>query len=274
MQFLIGFLLSGTFSLLAWRARALSASGAWAATLCGGLIFGAGGWAWAALLLAFFISSSALSRLFRRHKLALNEKFSKGSQRDWAQVGANGGLGALLAVSLAIGLALPTGLWPGPTWLWAAYAGAIAAVNADTWATEIGVLSRSAPRLITNGRVVERGTSGALTLLGSAAALAGAALIALLAALLSPAGFALALVGAVTAGGLAGSLFDSLLGATLQAIYHCPACQKETEQHPTHRCGSATSRRRGWPWVNNEVVNFLCSMMGAAVAALLWGLFQ
>lgn len=261
MLFILGFCLSTIFALLAWRLKALSASGAVAAALTGGLIFGAGGWPWASLLLAFFTSSSALSRLFRQRKTTLNEKFSKGSRRDWAQVCANGGLGALLAAGLA--------LWPSLGWLWPAFAGAMAAVNADTWATEVGVLSRTPPRLITNGQVVERGTSGALTALGTLAALGGAALIALLAALFSSPGQRLLLAGAVTLGGLAGSLFDSLLGATQQAIYHCPACRKETERHPTHTCGSRTTLLRGWRWMDNDVVNWLCSFAGAFVAVLL-----
>src|SRR5690606_2769225 len=100
----------------------------------------------------------------------LSEKFSKGHRRDWAQVAANGGLGALLAVAHA--------LLPGEAWPWMAFAGAMAAVNADTWATELGVLNPTPPRLVTSGKPVERGTSGAVSVGGSLAALAGAALVA------------------------------------------------------------------------------------------------
>src|SRR5438093_5230732 len=46
-------------------------------------------------------------------------------------------------------------------------AGALAAAAADTWATEIGAFSPFAPRLITSGRQVPRGTSGGITVLGS-----------------------------------------------------------------------------------------------------------
>ena len=68
--------------------------------LSGGLIFGLGGIPWAVLLLAFFISSSLLSRAFAASKFVLAEKFAKGSRRDYGQVLANGGLGALLALGL------------------------------------------------------------------------------------------------------------------------------------------------------------------------------
>ncbi len=175
IRLLIGFLLAGAIAYLAYRVRSLSASGAWAAVLTGGLIFGLGGLPWAALLLTFFISSSAVSRLFSQRKSAMNEKFSKGSRRDWGQVFANGSLGALLA--------LAAGIWPGSAWPWFAFVGAMAAVNGDTWATELGVLSRSQPRLISNGKRVERGTSGGITLLGILSTLGAAALVGLMAVL-------------------------------------------------------------------------------------------
>ena len=113
MQPMIGFFLAILIALLAWRTGSLSASGAWAAVLTGGLIFGYGGLPWAILLLTFFISSSALSRAFSKRKTSLAEKFSKGSRRDWGQVLANGGLGALLAIGYSIS--------PQHEWLWLAF---------------------------------------------------------------------------------------------------------------------------------------------------------
>jgi uncharacterized membrane protein len=64
----------------------------------------------------------------------------------------------------------------------------------------------------------------------------------------------------------AGSLFDSLLGATVQAIYFCPKDQKETERQPLHTCGTETVHLRGWEWLNNDWVNFGCGAMGAVLA--------
>jgi uncharacterized protein (TIGR00297 family) len=262
MQQLIGFLLAILIAVVAWRARALSSSGAWAAVLTGGLTFGLGGVPWAVLLLVFFISSSALSRAFSKQKTDLAEKFSKGSQRDWGQVMANGGLGAALAI----------GFWLAPhqEGLWLAYAGAMAAVNADTWSTELGVLSPVLPRLITNGKKVEQGASGGITLTGTLAALAGAILIGIAAVVSKPGQGWWFIFLSITLGGLIGSLFDSVLGATIQAIYWCPSCSKETERHPIHSCGTTTRQIRGWPWVNNDVVNLACSLMGAIAALGIW----
>lgn len=267
ISLLIGFILGGLVGYLALKAGALSRSGAWAATISGGLIFGLGRLPWAVLLLLFFISSSLLSRLFKQRKIAVSEKFSKGNQRDWGQVFANGGLGALLVIVHAI--------FPAQVWPWIAFSGAMAAVNADTWATELGVLSSRRPRLITSGESVEQGTSGGISLLGTSATILGAFLIGLGAALFDPRfsmspGDSWMLIFAATLGGLAGSLFDSFLGATSQAIYFCPSCEKETERYPYHACGTQTSLLRGWRWLNNDLVNFACSTVGALVAVGIW----
>jgi len=263
---LIGLFLGGLIGYLALIAGALSRSGAWAAAFSGGLIFGLGRLSWSVLLLLFFISSSLLSRLFKQRKISVSEKFSKGSQRDWGQVFANGSLGAILVI---VHTFFPTQVWP-----FVAFVGAMAAVNADTWATELGVLSSSPPRLITSGKIVEQGTSGGITLLGTGATLLGALLIGLGAAitdpLLDPSLDFWILVFAAVLGGLAGSLFDSLLGATSQAIYYCPCCEKETERYPLHVCGTQTSLIRGWGWLNNDLVNFACSLFGALVAVGVW----
>ncbi|HTX92465.1 MAG TPA: DUF92 domain-containing protein [Anaerolineales bacterium] len=264
LQLLLGLLFAAVIALVAYRASSLSRSGAWGAFLEGTIIFGLGGWQWATLLLAFFISSSALTRLFARRKASLNEKFDKGGTRDIGQVLANGGIAAIF-----------TGLhffFPQAAWTWMGFAASLAAVNADTWATELGVLNPSMPRLITTWKPVERGTSGGISLYGTLASLAGSAFVSILGALVAP-GFVqvsfpiLFLV--LTLSGLLGSLFDSFLGATVQAIYFCPKCEKETEKHPSHTCGTETVQLRGWKWLNNDLVNLCCSVVGALVGVVL-----
>jgi uncharacterized protein (TIGR00297 family) len=266
MQIILGFILASIIALLAWRVGSLSASGAWAAVITGGLIFGLGGLPWALLLLTFFITSSALSRVFKQRKASLAEKFSKGDRRDWGQVLANGAFGALLAISFFI--------HTHREWVWMAFAGCMAAVNADTWSTELGVLSTIQPRMITSGQKVERGTSGGVTLVGSLAAVGGAGLIAMVALIFNPPQSWLTSLGIIILAGVAGAFIDSLLGATVQAIYWCPTCQKETERQPVHICGTTTYQVRGWSWVKNDLVNFICSFTGAIVAAGLWFLFR
>jgi len=69
-------------------------------------------------------------------------------------------------------------------------------------------------------------------------------------------------------GGVAGALFDSLLGATVQSRRWCDTCQRETE-HIVHQCGTATKNVRGFQWMDNDMVNFLSSAAGGLIAAIL-----
>lgn len=250
-----GLILGAAAGGLGWWAGALSISGAAAAALVGTLTFGFGGWQAAGLLIAFFVSSSALSRLAKARKQIVEADFAKGGRRDWGQVLANGGLAAALAVAYGVqgNIAWAAGLM-----------GALAAVNADTWGTELGVLSRRTPHLITTGQPVRPGVSGGVTLEGLLASMGGAALIAALGSWWW-ADESLLIAGLV--GGMVGSTVDSLLGASLQAMYYCPNCEKETERHPAHICGALTRPLRGWPWLNNDVVNLLASSAGAILAA-------
>lgn len=237
-------------------------SGAVAAAILGTLVFGFGGLQWSVLLLTFFLTSSLLSKLFRRKKGQAEEKFSKGSRRDAWQVLANGGISG---VAILLQIAFPEAVWP-----FYLAAGSLAAANADTWATELGVLSPTQPRLITSLKPVEKGTSGAVSQLGSLAALGGSALIALAAVLVSQTGWlAFALI---TIAGFIGSLVDSLLGATIQAQYWCTVCDKVTEKHPRHGCGTDTTLHSGWRWMNNDAVNLLCTLTGGIAALLLLNL--
>lgn len=274
-RLLLGLVLSAAMAGLGYWRGSLARSGVIGAVLVGTLIFGLGGVVWGLLLIAFFASSSWLSHYRSKDKEETVADFSKGGRRDLGQTLANGGLGAILAIVFA--------RYPDPV-LFAAFVGVMAAVNADTWATELGILSRVPPRLITTGEVVPPGTSGAVSRLGTWASAAGALLIGALAtalaqgaSLIEGSGWNLqastyTLIAVI--GGLAGSLFDSLLGATFQGIYYCEACAKVTES-AVHRCGQDTQPLRGWEWLNNDVVNLVASLIGGLVAAsLAWILWR
>jgi uncharacterized protein (TIGR00297 family) len=269
----LGLALSLLISLGGYWKRALTRTGVGGAVFLGTVIFGFGGWDWGMVLITFFVLSSALSYYKQSVKQSLAEKFAKGSRRDLAQTFANAGLGALIA--------LISWLLKRPTLL-AAYVGAMATVNADTWATELGVLSRRPPRLITTGAVVEPGTSGGISRLGTLATLLGGLVIGLAAALfaLLDGGMGardsfvglLPLLPTGMLGGLAGSLCDSFLGATVQAIYYSRSRDKETEKE-IDPDGTHNELVRGWPWLDNDWVNFLSSGVGALVALGVWQLF-
>ena len=260
MHLLLAFALSTAVAGIALWHRSLAPSGAVGAVVVGTATFACGGWAWGLLLVLFFVTSSALSHFREGAKRDAARAFEKGNRRDLAQVVANGGFAAALAVAAACEP------WNG--WF-VMFVGTLAAVAADTWATELGVLNPSKPRLITSWNPVEMGTSGAISVYGTLAALGGAFLIALLGGALGPAGRFWANLETITVAGLLGALFDSFLGATVQAIYHCPQCDKETERHPLHTCGTQTVQIRGWRWLNNDLVNTACATVGALIGLVL-----
>ncbi len=264
IRLLLGLFFSSGVALLAYRRHSLSRSGVAGTIVAGTTTLGLGGWSWGLSLIFFFVTSTFFSHFRERDKaLTAEDKFSKGSQRDWLQVTANGGV--------ATALALAHGLTTSPathTSLQAGYAGALATATADTWATELGVLSPQPPRLITTGKQTTPGTSGGVTLLGTSAAATGALSLGFFFWLIQRGHrVRIALPSVAFISGLCGSLFDSFLGATIQAMYYCPKCQKETERR-VHNCGTRTQALRGLPWVNNEVVNLLATLFGAVVAMI------
>lgn len=265
-------LLAAVLSLLvvsgAYLTRALSRSGAIAAWTEGTITLAAGGPVPALALIFFFASSSLLTRVAAQRKAALVEEYAKGGARDWEQVLANGGVATLCA----LGLGFAPSTWREGFLL--ALVGALAAATADTWATEVGGLAPN-PRLITTGRIVPPGTSGGISTWGIVASLAGGLFLGMSVVLSARATWpvwnpvprvsVLRLITAAGVAGLTGSLVDSLLGATVQAMFWCPTCGKETERR-AHRCGIPTVHTRGWEWVSNDVVNFAATLVGSIMA--------
>jgi uncharacterized protein (TIGR00297 family) len=252
-QFAIGAALAAIVALAAWRARALDGSGAIGAWFVGTAVFGAGGWQGAAVLLAFFVPSTILSRIGRERKRALDDVGKQGPRDLW-QVLANGGIAALCALAAVRFASAP---------LAAAFAGAFAAASADTWGTEIGTLVRQRPRSIVTFREIATGLSGGVTVAGTLAEFGGAFAVAIVAAATGVAAFL-----PVAIGGVAGAIVDSLIGATFQALRWCPQCAAECETNP-HHCGAPTIVRRGASWIENDAVNFAATLTGALAAGLM-----
>jgi uncharacterized protein (TIGR00297 family) len=238
--------ISGIFAAVSYRLRILNLSGSIATTALGTIILGLGGWVWIIPMLAFFLSASLLS-IARKWRSGEIEE-AKGSRRDAVQVLANGGLAGavVLAQSFTKGDLYPV------------YLGVLAAVNADTWSTEIGVMLGRKPRNVISGRLVPAGTSGGATLMGLFGAVLGAILIAVVGEMVATASLPV-----IAMAGIFGSVFDSLLGATVQEKRRCPVCRKDTEM-PRH-CDQRTERIDGVPGVNNDVVNLLCGAMGGLI---------
>ncbi|MBT2293038.1 DUF92 domain-containing protein [Paenibacillus albidus] len=262
MQWIIGASGAILVSGAAYSKRSLSLSGMLAAIAMGTIYFGAGNAFWFGILLMFFITSSLLSKLRHDNKAELEKTYAKTGRRDAGQVFANGGLGMLLVLLYAI--------YPLELWIFG-FIGVMATVTSDTWATEIGTLSRKPPRSVLTGKVLQAGASGGVSLPGTLAAAGGGLLIGvsswLLMALSGMSGHALWLLSlAGLLGGLAGAFADSILGATVQRMNRCAVCGREVEgeQH----CGKPAVYGRGWHWMSNDAVNAVSSILGGGVALL------
>ncbi|MEW5311050.1 MAG: hypothetical protein WDW38_002796 [Sanguina aurantia] len=239
-----------------------------------------------ATLLAFFFSSSKLTKYKGELKEALDDSSKKGGQRDWVQVMCNGLVPTLLSISygvLAGCVDVPLGLNPsmelwkaqGVTALMGAFLGYYSCCCGDTWASELGPLSTDTPRLITTGRPVRKGTNGGVTLLGTSASIFGGmamGLVFYLAGLASPTlwvnsyhDVALTQWRLIPLGlmaGLFGSLLDSLLGATLQYSGY-----NRVTQRVTQTAGPDVTHISGRAVLDNNAVNLCSASITAALTA-------
>lgn len=271
-QIVIGVGISFMFARLSFGLKFLSASGAVCTFLLASTIFSIGGIVWTIPILTFFFLSSILSKVGKARKKKFDLIFEKGSQRDMGQVIANGGVGWILMIAYPF---LPNESWRDLFYF--GYLGTMAAVQADTWATEIGTMIRNPkPVSIVNFKPVPAGTSGGITVIGTSGAFLGAFIIAISGrlsnmSLVDSTGLVKVLL-VVSFAGLIGSLVDSYFGATLQAQYYDEYRQKITEKtHHQSEDGTLISNKliKGVRWIDNDFVNFVCGMTGALVAMLL-----
>jgi uncharacterized protein (TIGR00297 family) len=252
----------------AWKARILDEGGAISAFLIGFVTFVVpiDGWKWFIVLLIFLMVSSYMTHYKYQAKRKKGFAQEKGGARGWPNVSANGVVAGVMALSTLFFSQ------PNQELILAAFLGAVATANADTLATEIGLLNPTDPRLITNLRkIVPAGTSGGISILGEIATLSGALVIGVAAGLLRmtgnpgwPLSFTL---GMTIIAGLVGCTVDSFIGATAQGIYRCSVCKKITENR--RHCGSPSIPLRGRRVIDNNVVNLIATMSGAAFAVII-----
>jgi len=259
LQLTVGLILGLLIGIIALLLHFLTLSGSVGAFILATLIYGIGGWLWTVPILTFFIISSLLSKIGKPHKERFNVIFEKSNTRDIGQVLANGSIAGLTLLGNLF--------FPNPAW-YILFLGALSAVNADTWATELGIFSKKYPVSIRDFKKVPHGTSGGITLLGSLSGFLGASVIALSGWLMAPSHFHLTpksmIFWLIVLAGFLASFIDSLLGATIQAQYRCPVCQKTTEK-PVHCSQEKTRLVSGFYWLNNDWVNLFCSVSGLVI---------
>ncbi|GIQ88246.1 protein of unknown function DUF92, TMEM19, partial [Kipferlia bialata] len=261
------------------RKGSLSRSGGIAAFWMGVVVFPLGR-AWFGPVLAFFVPSSLLSKVKGRGgradvKEKAEKKAVKGSRRDCVQVFANGGCAIACACIYHFHPSVP---------VYCAFVTSLAASSADTWASEIGTLSKGLPRMLLTLRQVERGVSGAVSGLGTLACAMGALVVSVTGvygmAHLSglsdtvpyPSTSPLALLGVFTVCGVVGCMVDSILGASVQRVGVCRECKAETEAL-TH-CNRLTDTVKGWQYMDNDAVNACASCLGGVAGALAIGMMR
>jgi uncharacterized protein (TIGR00297 family) len=249
----IAAVLSALIAFFAFRARALTADGAVLAFLVGFLVLAGTGWPGGLALGAFFVSSTFLSRRAEKHEPAWLD--APGNRRNAWQVLANGGVAALGGL---------IGLLGRPATGLAIVACSLAAAAADTWATSSGMASAGDPVDVLRWKRVPKGTSGGVSLRGTLGGVGGAIVVAT-APLMAGAPASLLLAGAVT--GTIGMVADSLIGATLQGRFICPACELQSER-PIHRCGNRTVPTGGLTGLTNDGVNFLATAVAGLIGSI------
>ncbi|NHJ04820.1 MAG: DUF92 domain-containing protein [Candidatus Heimdallarchaeota archaeon] len=224
-------------------------------------------------LFTFFISSSILTRYRKKDKEGIQDKFDKGGERDTSQVLANGLAGFIFAALHLIIYVFTENIVLSNAFIYA-FITAIATTNADTWGTEIGILSKDQPYWILNlNKKVEHGTSGGVSLKGTGAALIGALIVTIIVLIVEifwknpipnsstwQIYLFLPIAGMM---GFVGAIFDSMFGATLQGFFKCTVCGKGTEKRI--HCKEPTELQRGKEWFRNDHVNFWSSFLAGCL---------
>ena len=250
-----------TVALASVLTGTLDKYGCVAGTVVGLAVLFFGGWRWFAVLLTFFVSAAFFTRFKSELKRQMGAGEGREGTRSWQNVLANGSVASAFAVAYGLTYFTPFAL---------GYLGAIGTSAADTLATEIGLLNPYAPRLITNlNRQVPAGTSGAVSPYGAVASLVGAGVVSSVARVLTlPSWNGLGSFMVVLMAGFMGSTFDSLLGATVQAIYRCPLCGALTERRA--HCNTRTQHFSRNRFLDNNAVNLLATAFGGLSATVLY----
>lgn len=270
-----------------YKKGSLSFSGSIAAVFVGFVSMTAS-YRFGVILILFYYSGSKLTKYKSGVKAKIEDGHTEGGNRDAIQVYANSILATIIALAYFFTIGDDVDVcFAGSSdqislfgsvnmsrqrfgaYLWTAYVAHYATAAGDTWASELGVLSSQKPRLITSFflREVPPGTNGGVSLLGTIASICGGTFIGHIFWSMSGykrSQFPMVLVGLIS--GFMGSMFDSLLGATVQATYYCTERKlivksKTTIQEVQGRkvvvSNPTVTIVSGLDFISNEFVNFL-----------------
>ncbi|XP_035003305.1 transmembrane protein 19 [Hippoglossus stenolepis] len=281
-RWLFSILVPLVVTVRALKRRSLDHSGALGALLVG-FVLTMANYSFFSSLLAFFITSSKLTRWGGAQKKKIDAEYKEGGARNWVQVFCNGGVPTELALlyMIEVGpgeIAIDFGKQYSASWMCLSLVGALACSTGDTWASEVGpVLSKSPPRLITTWKEVPAGTNGGVTPVGLVASFLGGLAVGVAYFVtqlltvsnlhLSDPQWPIIVYGGVA--GLLGSMLDSFLGAHLQYSGFDSSIGKVVSYE------SVTTRRIcGKPILDNNAVNLFSSVIVALILpGMAWGLW-
>ncbi|MEM1557453.1 MAG: DUF92 domain-containing protein [Thermoproteota archaeon] len=249
--------------------KSLSLSGILASVIIGVVTLFLGGWDCFIVLLTFLVLGVSFTKYRHFEKAPGTLAQEKGGVRTWVNVFANGGPAVIpLVLECLYGMEV----------FKVFFLSAVCSAASDTLSTEVGLLSRSKPRLITDLRKkVDKGVSGGVTLLGTLAGLLASITIASIPLVTITTGIAglfvnvkdpLRLILTSASTGFLGMIVDSLLGATVQALY----VSKETGlfYEDPRKCNGECILVRGFKHFDNNAVNFSSCLIAGVVGAVLY----
>ncbi|MFX0107549.1 MAG: DUF92 domain-containing protein [Candidatus Hodarchaeota archaeon] len=274
-----GLLVMTLVGVLAYKAGFVDISGLISAFVVGFTIWYTGGPAAFTLVLFFFLSSGVATKFKYKAKAKQGLAQEGKGRRSYRNVLASG----IIPMIFSVGIYISPMIGVDPFWMFGGFIGAVATTAADTLASEVGVFSKSKPRLITNlRRKVPRGTIGAVSLLGEVmAAAAGLAigLIAIAFAIFAPGSVPVSniiqlsfIIPLAVLTAFIGCNLDSLFGAVMQNRFVCEICGAITDKE--FHCSYETKYIGGYKSFTNVHVNLGSSGVGATLGVVLGaGLF-
>jgi uncharacterized protein (TIGR00297 family) len=281
---LIAFIAASLLAYRASRKKTLTKSGAVAGVLVGFFLVATG--LRGLNLFVFYQLGSTATKFQLQRKASLDETVSQSSTRGMKQVMAVSVLAVVLSLYHAIVYGTEQAFtkdYPEQTRLACAILAHHATSLADTWASELGMLSSEQPRSILSFRKVPPGTNGGVTCFGTLCSVLGGTCIGLSMILLDvlsgiqPLRVTRVILFASCCGFL-GSLVDSLLGATLQATYWNESTKQVSHESrttaPTRPSTASTEDKKlimGSNFLTNEQVNFASLVVSTIVGGWILG---
>ena len=234
----IGFVLAALIAAVAYARQSLSRSGAITAIIIGTIIYASGGVFMMSVLLTFFVSSNVIGRLFKIKK--------EPAKRTAKQVVANGLVATLMATIFYI---------TQDELFLLLFVISIGLATADTWSSELGVLSKTPPVSLVTFKPTKYGVSGSVTWIGLFASFVGTVLIS---------SFVMFNIWVMIFGFL-GSILDSLLGH-FQVRYLDSTSGEVIEDQEKN---SSDKYHSGIRYLTNDGVNFISNAVTVLVAYLI-----